>query len=407
MRPHHRHPGRRRPAIERARSVGRRQLGHAGAAAAGAAGGRAGRRGVQALRRRAPLPPLLPHRPGAPAHGRGARPAARCRLERGARARHLEPGRARRRGGAGLTKAALTFCVALLLLPALAISAATGGINLSTPSNSALADIPPDYLLLYQQAGLAFDVPWEVLAAIGKVECDHGRYPHPACWQQGAENQAGAGGPMQFLASTWRRYGIDADQNGVADRWNPADAVVSAANYLAAPGAPDDLKGATYAYNPSPAYVATVLAWAERYQEAFAEGTTAPVDVGALPALGDPAALERAVLSNPNIELRPEAEADVQAGRVDPRVLAALLALSQHFSLAGVGPFVSGHSYYVAGTNRPSNHAFGRAVDIGSIDGELVSPSNGAARQAALALAALPAPLRPDEIGSPFAELEA
>jgi len=305
-----------------------------------------------------------------------------------------------------VTKAALTCCVALLLLPALAISAATGGINLSTPSNSALADIPPDYLLLYQQAGLAFDVPWEVLAGIGKVECDHGRYPDPACWQPGVENEAGAGGPMQFLASTWESYGIDADQDGIADRWNPADAVVSAANYLAASGAPDDLEGAIYAYNHSQTSVVTVLAWAERYQEAFSEGTTQPVDVGALPELGDPNALQRAVLSNPNIELHPEAEADVAARRVDPRVLAALLALSQRFSLADVGPFVTGHSYYVAGTNRPSNHAFGRAVDIGSIDGELVSPSNGAARQAALALASLPAPRRPDEIGSPFADLD-
>ena len=59
---------------------------------------------------------------------------------------------------------------------------------------------------------------------------------------------------------------------------------------------------------------------------------------------------------------------------------ARLLALSERFSLAGVGPFISGHTYYVAGTNRPSNHAFGRAVDIGTINRELVSPANGAAR---------------------------
>src|SRR6266508_5594559 len=104
-----------------------------------------------------------------------------------------------------MTKAALSFACCLLLLPALAIAAATGGINLSTPSHSALADMPPDYLLLYQQAGLAFDVPWEVLAGVGKVECDHGRSPDPACWQQGAENEAGAGGPMQFLAPTCER----------------------------------------------------------------------------------------------------------------------------------------------------------------------------------------------------------
>jgi hypothetical protein len=303
-----------------------------------------------------------------------------------------------------MTKLAAFAAAALLLLPALAISAATGGINVSTPASSALADIPPDYLLLYQQAGLAFEVPWEVLAAIGKVECDHGRYPDPACWQQGAENEAGAGGPMQFLASTWERYGIDADQDGIADRWNPADAIVSAANYLAASGAPDDLEAALYAYNHSRDYVALVLAWAERYQQAAANETR-PLELGALPALGDRAALARAALSNPNLELRPEAEADLKAGRVDPRVLAVLLALAERFSLAGVGPFVSGHSYYVDGTSRPSNHAFGRAVDIGTIDGEPVSPLNGPARAATLALASLPAPLRPDELGSPFADL--
>jgi hypothetical protein len=244
-----------------------------------------------------------------------------------------------------------------------------------------------------------------VLAALGKEECDHGRYPDASCRQQGVENYAGAGGPMQFLAGTWARYGIDADQDGIADRWNPADAVVSAANYLAASGAPDDLEAALYAYNPSRAYVAEVLAWAEHYHEAADAETGQPLDLSSLPDRGDRAALAQAVLASANIELRPEAEADIRAGRVDPRVLAALLALSQRFSLAGVGPFVTGHSYYVAGTNRPSNHAFGRAVDIGSIDGELVSPANGAARQAALALASLPAPLRPDEIGSPFAEL--
>jgi hypothetical protein len=302
-----------------------------------------------------------------------------------------------------MTKVALICCASLLLLPALAISAATGGIELSTPARSALADIPPDYLLLYQQAGLAFDVPWEVLAAVGKVECDHGRHPHAACRERGVENSAGAGGPMQFLASTWRRYGLDADQDGIADRWSPADAVVSAANYLTASGARDDLEGALYAYNPSQAYVAEVLTWATHYQQAAAEAGT--FTAGSLPELRDPEALAEAVLASPSIELRPEAEGDVRAGRVDPRVLAVLLALGERFSLAGVGPFVSGHSYYVAGTNRPSNHTFGRAVDIGTIDGELVSPANGAARHAALALASLPAPLRPDEIGSPFAEL--
>lgn len=298
-------------------------------------------------------------------------------------------------------RAALSACALLLLVPALAIGAATGGVNLSGTSQAARAEIPPSYLLLYQQAGLAFGVPWEVLAAIGKVECDHGRLPDPACRREGTVNEAGAGGPMQFLAGTWAAYGLDADNDGTANRWHAADAIVSAANYLKASGAPDDLAAAIYAYNHSQTYVERVLAWAARYRDATARNGTA-LD---RPAIGDAAALTQAVLTNARIELRPEAAADMRAGRVDPRVLAVLLALSERFTLGDVGPFVTGHAYYVAGKNRPSNHAFGRAVDIGSINGAPVSAANSAARRAALALAPLPAPLRPDELGSPYADL--
>lgn len=306
-----------------------------------------------------------------------------------------------------MKRAAILAAAFLLMLPALAISAATDGIEISTPSTQALAEIPPRYLLLYGQAGLAFDVPWEVLAAIGKVECDHGRLPDPACRQEGAENEAGAGGPMQFLAPTWVAYGLDGDNDGSADRWNPADAIVSAANYLKASGAPDDLPGAIYAYNHSRAYVAAVLAWASRYREASARDGAQPVNLGQLPALEGRGALAQAVLSGATIDLRPEAEADVRAGRVDLRVLTVLLALGQRFSLGDIGPFVTGHSYYVRSSDRPSNHAFGRAVDIGAIDGVPISVSSEAARQATLALASLPAALRPDEVGSPFTEFAA
>ena len=81
---------------------------------------------------------------------------------------------------------------------------------------------------------------WAVLAGIGKVECDHGRDPDPSCTAEGAVNSAGAGGPMQFLASTWARYGVDGDGDGRVDRWDPADAIYAAANYLRASGAPGD-----------------------------------------------------------------------------------------------------------------------------------------------------------------------
>ena len=158
---------------------------------------------------------------------------------------------------------------ALLLLPALTLAAVSGGINLTVPSQTAVADIPPSYLLLYQEAGLGFDVPWPVLAGIGKVECDHGRNPDPACWKQGAENAAGAGGPMQFLAPTWQQYGLAASGAGTPDRWNPADAIVSAANFLKQNGAPDNIEQAVFAYNHSQAYVQQVLAWASLYASAY------------------------------------------------------------------------------------------------------------------------------------------
>jgi len=160
----------------------------------------------------------------------------------------------------------------LLLVPVLAIAAVSGRVAASTPSQTAVADIPPNYLLLYEQAGVAFDVPWQVVAGIGKVECDHGRNPDPACWQEGAENAAGAGGPMQFLASTWQEYGIAASGSGTPDRWNPADAIVSAANFLKANGVPDNIESAVFAYNHSDSYVQQVLAWADLYANVYGAG---------------------------------------------------------------------------------------------------------------------------------------
>src|ERR687887_2157399 len=72
------------------------------------------------------------------------------------------------------------------------------------PSPVAIADIPGDYLVLYQQAAARFGIDWAVLAAIGKLECDHGRLQSPGCNPPGTVNRAGATGPMQFLGPTWR-----------------------------------------------------------------------------------------------------------------------------------------------------------------------------------------------------------
>jgi hypothetical protein len=134
------------------------------------------------------------------------------------------------------------------------------------PSALAAREIPAAYLRLYQEAGAKYGLNWAVLAGIGKVECDHGRDPDPSCTREGAVNSAGAGGPMQFLAQTWARYGVDGDGNGTIDRWSPADAIFSAANYLRASGAPRDYEAALYAYNHASWYVTEVEDWAKRYE---------------------------------------------------------------------------------------------------------------------------------------------
>lgn len=116
----------------------------------------------------------------------------------------------------------------------------------------------------------------------------------------------------------------------------------------------------------------------------------------------DSAALAEEVLRHASIRLRPAARLDVEHGLVDARVLAVLVLLAERHELTSVGPLVSAHSYYVKGTTRPSNHSFGRAVDITAIDGSPVSVQNTGALDAVQLLVSLDPPLSPDEIGAPW-----
>jgi hypothetical protein len=179
--------------------------------------------------------------------------------------------------GATALMAALTLCVvgfvATLGGQSNALAGETGAADVDDTGDqgvSALAqtEIPPEYLRLYLQAAARYGIDWAILAGIGKVECDHGRDPDPSCTHEGAVNSAGAGGPMQFLASTWARYGVDAAGNGPPDRWNPADAIYGAANYLRASGAPGNYAAAIYAYNHASWYVEEVESWAAKYHAA-------------------------------------------------------------------------------------------------------------------------------------------
>ena len=166
----------------------------------------------------------------------------------------------------------------VVLFAVMMLAGIAGGGVLSSPASasqpvpgeetSALAqrEIPPLYLRLYQEAARRYGLDWAILAGIGKVECDHGRDPDPSCNREGAVNGAGAGGPMQFLASTWAVYGVSAEGGAVPDRWNPADAILAAGNYLRASGAPQHYEAAIFAYNHASWYVADVESWAARYR---------------------------------------------------------------------------------------------------------------------------------------------
>ncbi|MBA3748455.1 MAG: lytic murein transglycosylase, partial [Solirubrobacterales bacterium] len=111
--------------------------------------------------------------------------------------------------------------------------------------------IPVFLLPIYQAAGIQYGVPWEVLAAINEIETNYGRNLNVS--------SAGAVGWMQFLMSSWKMYGVDANGDGKKDPYNPVDAIFAAARYLKAAGAQEDLRKAIFAYNHADWYVNSVL----------------------------------------------------------------------------------------------------------------------------------------------------
>src|SRR5829696_35135 len=111
--------------------------------------------------------------------------------------------------------------------------------------------VPPFLLSIYQAAGVEYGVRWEVLAAINEIESDY--------WRNLNVSSAGAVGWMQFLPSSWRRYGVDANKDGRKDPYNPVDAIFAAARYLDAAGYSDDPRAAIFAYNHADWYVDSVL----------------------------------------------------------------------------------------------------------------------------------------------------
>jgi membrane-bound lytic murein transglycosylase B len=102
----------------------------------------------------------------------------------------------------------------------------------------------------YDAAQKRFGIHWSILASVNFVESAFGRVR--------SASESGARGPMQFLPSTWRQYGMGGDID------DPRDAILGAANYLRAAGAPADIDRALFAYNHSTAYVRAIRRFAAR-----------------------------------------------------------------------------------------------------------------------------------------------
>jgi hypothetical protein len=136
--------------------------------------------------------------------------------------------------------------------------AASGGSSTSgAPLAAATAEIPAELIPIYRAAGARWGVDWTLLAAINKIETDFGRNV--------STSSAGAIGWMQFMPGTWKGYGYDANGDGTADPYDPADAIGAAARLLAANGVATNPYQAVFSYNHADWYVQQVLAQARAY----------------------------------------------------------------------------------------------------------------------------------------------
>ena len=150
------------------------------------------------------------------------------------------------------------------------------GTTTETISAAASADIPKVALDAYMSASKTTGVDWVYIAALGKVESDHGRHggrtldangdvgPSPIL---GVPTKYGrAEGPMQFLTATFKAYGKDGNNDGKVNAQNIYDAALAAGFYLKASGAPGDMEKAIFAYNHATWYVNDVVKQAEAYR---------------------------------------------------------------------------------------------------------------------------------------------
>jgi cell wall-associated NlpC family hydrolase len=158
----------------------------------------------------------------------------------------------------------------------------TGTVSQPKASSTA-GTIPSNYLHWYKTVGQQYGIPWTILAGIGTEESDNGQTTLEGV--HSGSNAFGAAGPMQIGigGASGNEWGgapehpasevvdgvaTDEDGDGVANVYDPADAIAGAAKYLINHGARTDLSAAIFAYNHATWYVQAV----ERYASQYAAG---------------------------------------------------------------------------------------------------------------------------------------
>jgi soluble lytic murein transglycosylase-like protein len=199
----------------------------------------------------------------------------------------------------------------------------------SLPTSSCAATgVPPILIPMYQRAAAAYGLGPQgpaVLAGINEVETAFGTNLNVS--------SAGAIGWMQFMPDTWDGYGVDANGDGVADPYNPEDAIFAAASYLSASGMPADTYGAIFAYNHADWYVAEVLANAGCY--ASEVGDPAFTEAGLGPQIEvlrcTPAATWKGGIPDAYMSAFEDAAARYELGKRGVWALAAVTRLESNF----------------------------------------------------------------------------
>jgi Transglycosylase SLT domain len=243
--------------------------------------------------------------------------------------------------------------------------------------------VPVEYMNAFESAAARYDLGrrgvW-ALAAVARLESNFGRGM--------TVGELRRAGPLGLDGMEWRRYSVDGDGDGRMRHADPDDAAATLARLIWSRG---DLRAGVFTHNQASWYVEAVMADAERLKGAC---KVRLVDWElALPnAVMAPIKWDNLTLSN-TLEKQ-----DLNTGSIDPRIVGLLGAITQNHQIT-ISALRSDHSQFTVEGN-VSNHYFGRAMDIATVDGVSCTDTSDTAPCAELGriLAFLPEPARPSEL---------